>query len=351
MNIIGFFLSEIGLGHSARYLSKAALSSKINVKNVNVNINGRSNDIEFINELSPYAANDVNLIVCGLLSVPKFLDAVRPMGMGSKNYIRPYWELDRTPVQFKRVFEQFDDVIAPSVFISNSYKYLLDRDIKIIPTPVPTFDILKSNVPSDGVLRIFTSMDFDSYEKRKNPMGTLKAFQAAFPVSVRDVQLIVKVRGDRDLGDRKLLQEEASKDARILLIDKVLPRKELDELLEKVNVYISLHRSEGFGLGPAEALAKGKIVLSTDYGGTTDFINQSTGFPIQYKIIPVGEKEYPRCENQIWADPLIDHATDRLRFIYESYNSALEVARNGQIFMHENFSYEAVGKLIKEIIV
>ena len=53
----------------------------------------------------------------------------------------------------------------------------------------------------------------------------------------------------------------------------------MDALMQSCDVFISLHRSEGFGFGAAEALAAGKAVVATDYAGTTDFITADTGYP------------------------------------------------------------------------
>ena len=51
-------------------------------------------------------------------------------------------------------------------------------------------------------------------------------------------------------------------------------------LISSCDAYISLHRSEGFGLGMAEAMNFGRIVIATDYSGSADFLTPETGFPI-----------------------------------------------------------------------
>jgi glycosyltransferase involved in cell wall biosynthesis len=111
-----------------------------------------------------------------------------------------------------------------------------------------------------------------------------------------------------------------------------------------------MHRSEGFGLGLAEALALEKIVVSTDYGGTCDFISPSTGYPVAYKLVPVGTGEYPFWENQLWADPLVESAVQSLRHIYDHYDSAIERAKNGRNLIMSQHSLESVGTSLKSLL-
>jgi glycosyltransferase involved in cell wall biosynthesis len=124
-------------------------------------------------------------------------------------------------------------------------------------------------------------------------------------------------------------------------------KEQIQRLISECNVFISLHRSEGFGFGPAEAMSLGKIVIATDYGGTKDFVNPETGFPIQYKLTPVGQQDYFHYENQVWADPDIDHAASVLQFIYQNYDQACKIAEDGRNSLCKTHSVDAVSKLIK----
>src|SRR5262249_11692434 len=145
-------------------------------------------------------------------------------------------------------------------------------------------------------LRLFTYLDFDSYGARKNPAGAIAAFQAAFAPEERDVELVVKVRGSNDGGLRGRLLRAAAADRRIQVIDRTIDRLRMNELMASCDAFVSLDRSEGFGFGAAEALAAGKAVVATNYGGTTDFITPATGYPVDYVLEPVRPGEYVHCE-------------------------------------------------------
>ena len=99
---------------------------------------------------------------------------------------------------------------------------------------------------------------------------------------------------------------------------------------------------------PAEALASGKPVITTCYGGVTDFIHTDTAYPVGFNLVSVKRGEYPEWKNQVWADPIIADAVDALRFIRNNPNSAADKGRAGRAWMITHHSIEAVGKLMKE---
>jgi glycosyltransferase involved in cell wall biosynthesis len=349
-SLIGYILSEIGLGQAARNIAHSLEYENLPINLVNIHIEGRSNSQEFISKCGPYQAGNINFVVCELASIGGFYSAIQESGSGIKNYLYPFWELDRLPYSKLKDLNSYDDVIAPSSFIANAIANFIGRDVKTIPLPVRIPEAFRPNVIKDGILRIYSALDFDSTVARKNPQGILDTFNAAFPGNYHDVRLILKVRGNNDRGARNILQAYCSKDSRIKIIDQTLSRIELDALADESNVYLSMHRSEGFGFGPAEALASEKIVVSTDYGGSRDFINSATGYPVDYKLIPVKPGDYPYWENQLWAEPMIDSAVSALRNIYDHYDRALERAKKGRNLMLDQHAFGVAGKALKHLL-
>ena len=349
-NIIGFFLSEIGLGNTARYIAHSMLSENFHANYINMHLEGRSNDLEFVSQCCAYEPNKVNFVVIGLDEIDWVYSQIQQSGPYLRNYLYPFWELDRIPHEKLKGLSSYDEIIAPSTFIANTFSNFLGKEIKKILHPVRIPSIISPNLIKGGTLKIFSFMDFDSYVARKNPQGILDAFKLAFPKHYDDVELIIKVRGFKDLGAREMLQANCAKDPRIKIIDKTLPRDAMDALLEECNVYISMHRSEGFGLGPAEALAHEKIVISTDYGGTTDFISKNTGYPVDYKLIPVESNAYLFGQNQMWAEPSVDSAAESLRDIYHNYDNAMLRGINGRKLMIKQHSFHAAGKALRLLI-
>lgn len=134
-----------------------------------------------------------------------------------------------------------------------------------------------------------------------------------------------------------------------MLLDGVMRGDELAGLIAASDVYVSLHRSEGFGRPIAEAILLGVPAIVTDWSGTRDFIDEYCGFPIKFSLRSVGVNEYPLAIGD-WAEPDVLHAAQVMRLVYE-HPSALETVRNrGSCRIRSTYGREAVARKIKAAI-
>jgi len=350
LSIIGFFLSEIGLGQAARNIASSFFESNVSINCINIDLPGRSNMSDFSSHCVPWVPGVNNFLVSELGTAVKLPQEIKHLGKGKREFLYPSWELDRLPSEVVEKLHFYDEIFAPSQFISNTFSQYFSKKVCVIPQPVFIPSVVEKNTLADDKLRIFSFFDYGSFASRKNPKAVLEAFQIAFPKRYDDVELLLKVRGFGGDDFRKMILDYALKDPRIKVIDETLDRASMDELIQRCNVFISLHRSEGFGFGPAESLAREKIVISTDYGGTCDFLNHETGYPVGFKLIPVRQNEYPFAQNQLWADPMVDQAALYLRGIYENFEEAQKRAIVGRCLMIKQHSFSSVGKKMKSLL-
>src|SRR6185369_6274208 len=87
-------------------------------------------------------------------------------------------------------------------------------------------------------------------------------------------------------------------------------------LYASLDVYLSLHRSEGLGLGLMEAMALGKPVIATGWSGNMSFMNHTNGCLVGYDLVPVAQTATHRYYQReflgadtVWAEPHIDEAS------------------------------------------
>ena len=341
LDIYGFFRATTGLGHSARLYLEAAEAASIPASAVARTLPGRDGDDSVRDRLAPTGRHGDALYIDGLVG---FGALTREICRARRNIALPMWELEALPEGRVRNLSRFDALWAPSTFIRDSVAAATGRPVALVPHPLHMPDTAKEGFPE--TLRILFFFDFDSFPARKNPEAAVRAFQAAFP-RAEEVRMTVKTRGAADAGRRAWLLEQAARDARIEVVDETLTADAMGRLMRDHDVFLSLHRSEGVGLGCAEALTIGNIVVATDYGGTRDFVTEETGFPVACVQRPVAPGEYIEAEGAHWADPSVEHAAEQLRRIYDAPGAARARALRGREALRRTHSTEAVGAAMR----
>jgi hypothetical protein len=179
----------------------------------------------------------------------------------------------------------------------------------------------RHQLPADAVLFGY-GFDLNSTASRKNPIGALEAFQLAFPAAADPcpgapaVALMIKTFPPRRFSPEwHWLQARAAKDARIHLVVADLERDDLLSLYGACDVFLSLHRSEGFGRGIAETLQLGLDVIATDYGGNVDFCTGPLAHPVRYSAVPIPRGAYPCADGHSWAEADLPHAAELMRAV------------------------------------
>ena len=74
-------------------------------------------------------------------------------------------------------------------------------------------------------------------------------------------------------------------------------------ITQLVDAHVSLHRSEGFGLHLADAMAAGKPVIATGYSGNLAYMATENSSLVPYELVPVGFGNEPYPPDANWAEP------------------------------------------------
>ena len=116
------------------------------------------------------------------------------------------------------------------------------------------------------------TFDYQSFLARKNADTAVRCFIDAFGgIDARpDALLVIKTHSSvHDETGARFFREAAVQHPNIRILDQDFTRQEMTWLQSACDVYVSPHRSEGFGLNLAECMAHGKPVLATGYSGTS----------------------------------------------------------------------------------
>ena len=127
-----------------------------------------------------------------------------------------------------------------------------------------------------------------------------------------------------------------------------IDRSEVDDLIRLCDCYVSLHRSEGFGLTLAEALSLDRPVIATDYSGSTDLLRAATGLPVRYDLVELEHNVGPYESGARWAHPDIQQAAELMRWVFEHPEEAAALGRRGGEETREHYSTESVSRVVRE---
>ncbi len=147
------------------------------------------------------------------------------------------------------------------------------------------------------------------------------------------------------------------------VIDEDMSATEFASLVAACDVYVSLHRSEGFGLGMVEAMGLGKAVIATAYSGSGDFLTHRTGFPVSYRLVPVRPGDLylspgllvasfhvSTGQPPMWAEPDLDDAANQIAHLHERADVRGHVGLEGRAFVTSRYSPAAHARVLNSVL-
>ena len=227
------------------------------------------------------------------------------------------WELPRLPTGWQASMRYLHEIWVPSTFTRDAVAAATDKPVHVMPHPLqPTAATPKMRGKFDlpeQALVVLNVFHLGSAFARKNPLAAVAAFRKAFGERA-DRVLAIKLIDNGAAGARRELNAAIAGAGNIRLIEGMLPEADMAGLMAAADIVISLHRSEGFGLVPAQAMALGKPVIATGWSGNLDFMNKNNSALVSYSLIPVRDPEGAfQGDDQKWADANVDEAAEWLR--------------------------------------
>ncbi|MCF3627082.1 tetratricopeptide repeat protein [Planktothrix agardhii 1801] len=361
VNIAGHFEATTGMGQAARSMEQIVKAagvnySKIMVPSTHINENAffeKENQILLMGW--PITGKGANITIVNADSV-EHVRKILPdfYWQGRKNIGYWLWETEELPVSQAKSAKGFDEIWTASEYSAVAIRKNVDIPVKVVPCVLDfkeltsiTSERSEFNLPIDQILFGFF-FDQKSGLERKNPRGLIQAFGKAFGNS-QNVGLVLKVNSPLPGNyDYDLLKSEGT-GLNIIWIEETYDRAKALRLMNCLDVYVSLHRSEGFGLTLAEAMAMGKPVIATNYSANLDFMDDSNSLLVEAEIITTERSYGVYPKGTRWANPNLDKAGELMKILCkqslrEKYS---QVAKNS---IKDKLSPDAIGFSVKKLL-
>jgi len=348
VSVIGYLSTTSGVGEVGRanILALAAEGLRVDGCDVSLGVVSDRSDTSVAGFLTERPAGRVRLFNINADQLPLVIDHMRPL-LQSPAYtlVNPAWELSDFPDAWLPAFDEMDEVWAQSRYIQLMLARKLHKPVLYMPVALnrPPVAPLRRDafaLPRHRFL-FFFAFDFLSFIERKNPSGVIEAFRRAKARNggKSPPGLVIKAMNGALAPDAlQLLREEIDGDPDIILVERTLTRPEVGALISLCDAVVSLHRAEGFGLLVAEAMLLGRPVIATDYAATTEMVTPETGFPVDYRLIPVAHGAYPYGAGQVWADPDVEHAAWLMARLAAEPGLAAPIVEAASAHIHRNYN-------------
>lgn len=244
------------------------------------------------------------------------------------------WELPTLPDNWRTGLPFVHEVWAPSRFTADAVAALTHGKIpvRVVPHPLPPPPSTQASpaslsradfaLPEDAFV-VMAFFHMGSSFTRKNPLAAVRAFRTAFGDDPKKILLLKVVDAGVAPWARRQLEQAVAGAGNIRIIERRFTGDEMTALLGLADAVMSLHRAEGFGLVPAQAMQLGKPVVATGWSGNLDFMNADNSLLVDVKLVPAEDPQGTYAyAAQRWADPDPDHAAALLRRLAENSDFA-----------------------------
>ncbi len=266
-----------------------------------------------------------------------------------------FWELESFPAHYRRAVDMVDEIWVSSEFNRRSISELSDTPVRLVPLPMrapsaPTALRRQDlGLPEDRFV-FLVNFDYLSVMKRKNPLGALRAYLAAFGPDDGACLVIKSINGEYRRGERERVRLAATGRPDVVLLEDYVTASEMAAMIEVSDAYVSLHRSEGYGLNIADAFALGTPVIATAYSGNMDFCDSGNTLLVPASKVPVGPGAEPYDATSLWAEPDLDVASSHMRRLFDDRSIGEDlVARGRERAAH--FSAERLGNELRPVLL
>lgn len=356
VNVVGYVTAVLGVGHVGRVFASLLDAADVPKAVVANQETMSQKSVAFDSQRASDSPYDVNLLCVNADHTPLLAEQLGPEFFAGRRTIGVWaWEVEDFPASSISAFDLVDEVWVGSDFEFEAIAPVAPKPVRKHPPPVvvpavpPGVSRAQLGLPDDRFVFLFV-YDFLSTAERKNPVGLIEAYTRAFGPDDGAVLVLKSINGDQRVEQFERVRRAAEGRPDVIVRDEYLSPELHNALLGHCDAYVSLHRSEGFGLDLAAAIGLGKPVIATGYSGNLEFMDDDTAYLVDYDLVPVGPGNDPYPPDSRWARPRIDHAAALMRRVMERRDEAQERGLKAAASVKTRFSVEARSATLARMI-
>lgn len=348
VNLIGHFAHPSGLRVSIRALAKGLRSQglQLSLRDVRTDVSDEEDRLRYA------GMEDFDVTIIHTQPTPYFSRAYELCGLHARQP-RPYriaywyWEFDAIPDSWLETIGDIDEVWTATEFIARGLREKLPLPVRTIFPGVELEPYARKErsdfgLPDDHFVFLFV-FHMNSVMERKNPLGLIDAFKAAFRAEDRATLVIKTMFGEHQPSHMKALRDAAA-GCNVVILNEVYDTETLHALMEACDAYVSLHRSEGLGLTMAEAMLMAKPVIATRYSGNVDFMDDDNSLLVPCEMVTLGRDIDLYDARLCWAEPSLSRAAEFMRELFDDRDWAKALGERAQADARSRLSVEAAGR-------
>lgn len=350
-NVFGYLSSVLGVGATGRHVMEALRGAGVPLT-LHVSTQSHSPKHVAVEATDAGLRYPINLVAINADMFEQWVDRWGSTFAPDAYTIGLWaWELETFPAWMYHALAHVDEIWALSEFNAQAFRSVTDRPVHVFPVPAsptprhprPALEGLDAG--RDYFLFVF---DYLSEVERKNPCGLIGAYREAFPGDDGPALVIKSLNGEQRRTERERVRSAASGHPGVFLIEEYLPAEQLHGLMQHALAFVSLHRSEGLGLGLMESMAQGTPVIATGYSGNLEFMNAENSLLIPYTLVPATESAGYYAGLGSWAEPDRAAAAAAMRRLAAAPEEARALGRRAQRDVLARFTRERAARFAGE---
>jgi len=355
-NVVGYFSAELGVGEAGRRLADVVRCAGIPIQEVGVRATHSREQHPNTRDIAATTKFEHSILAVNADQTAQVINS-----SGLSQHVRRrrigfwFWELSTFPKNMGHAFSLVSEVWCASEFMRESIAAISTVPVHHIQLPItspssPTPYSRKQSGLPEGFVFLFT-FDFNSVMKRKNPIDVFTSFTNAFGPNDGAHLVLKSINGHNHKSELAKLRYLTAQRHDVTIQDGYLSSGLVQAQIEHSECFISLHRSEGYGLNIAAALAAGRPTIATGYSGNMTFTSSDYPYLVPYDLVDVGDNAHPYEPTAQWAQPDLATASQHMRSIFDNYSLALQHAEQEKALITTNHSMESAIRSIRPLIM